>query len=506
MDSQESPPKLSTPLLPGVTSTRGGSKRSLRLVVSDTDVADTALSQASMPDFVHEDTSPLALPARSQSDSNLLELYERWVAQEMDQRYRLLAKGHLCDQSEDLLSPSSLREASVAGVSSEVATVLVILKAFVGGTMLVLPASLLQTGIVAGNITLWAVAALELMGMLKLLEAHQRFGGSFGQLAQRALGSGGSWAVEASIVLSQLGFTAAEMIYVAKSGSFVLGQLSAYMPDDSWLGHASTEHLEHRLIWCQLLLAIPVSWYRDLSALTIFNVMGNLMVFGALVVLSFVTGRGLAEQGADQVQFVPWSSPLPQVVTFAGFSVFAFEGITMVIPIYLAHKNKANFRRTLSWTIVGITILFSVFASANVVLYGEVLKPIVTLNLPESSDLRVWVSCAFALGSLTLVFLMAFPTYEILDGWRLFSRCSGTRILRTLVVTCCALLARFGGAQLDLFISVVGAVGCVPLAFVYPAAIHFFLAAETILEKATDLLLFLFGSCVMLNCLLQLVA
>lgn len=474
-------------------------RRSLRVLTSD----------PGLPLVRKVDRSPGRLPAKASSDSDLYlrgtASPERSVAAEMDMRYRLLAKGFQCS-ADDRESEEEVGAPSGGGVSSEVATVLVILKAFVGGTMLVLPASLLQTGLVAGNITLWAVALLELWGMFKLLEAHRsNAGGSFGQLAQKALGNGGSVAVEVSIVLSQLGFTAAEMIYVAKSGAFVLSWLATNSDlAAEWLGEGSQDDWEPNLVWIQLVLAIPVSWYRDLSALTIFNVVGNLLIFGALLVLSAVTTTGLWEQGP--VSELRLASPLGQLITFAGFSVFAFEGITMVIPIYVAHKNKDSFTFTLGWTIMGITALFSIFASANVVLYGDVLEPIVTLNLPSSSILRVWVSCAFALGSLTLVFLMAFPTYEIIEtnlsrsSIRWVTRCAGSRSMRTAVVTLCAVLARFGGSSLDLFISGVGAIGCVPLAFVYPAAIHYCLVAETKMQKVGDVALFIFGIIIMINC------
>lgn len=448
------------------------------------------------------------LQTRGSSDSMLPGMWRgSGVRAEMRERYRLLAKGPNepigIEPEETAMSPGYTRE---EGRSSDIATILVILKAFVGGTMLVLPASLLQTGLITGNLTLWAVGLLELWCMLKLFQAHQRRGGSFGQLAHKAVGAGGAVAVEGSIVLSQLGFTAAEMIYVAKSGAFVVHWASQrYAAARAVFGDASEAELEPKLIWLQLLVAVPVSWYRELSGLTVFNFAGNFLILGAVLTLSAVTVHGLAEQGT--AHDLTLSCPMRQMLVFAGFSVFAFEGITMVIPIYTAHKNKDTFFITLSGTIVGITLLFSAFASANVALYGRLLEPVLTLNLPAGSGLRVWVSSAFALGSLTLVFLMAFPTYEILES-RLHKTCGvklregpGSKAFRGLVVLACAMTARFGGQQLDLFLSVVGAVGCVPLAFVYPGIIHLRLVAETWWDRVGDVVVIILGMGIMLNCI-----
>eukprot|EP00930_Biecheleria_cincta_P000222 TRINITY_DN10045_c0_g1_i1.p1 TRINITY_DN10045_c0_g1~~TRINITY_DN10045_c0_g1_i1.p1 ORF type:complete len:504 (-),score=71.03 TRINITY_DN10045_c0_g1_i1:112-1593(-) len=436
------------------------------------------------------------------------------IAEEIDERYRQLAA---CHRPPSLLTtPSFLQTDSVenklllpmaateSAWPSEIATILVILKAFVGGTMLVLPASLLQAGLISGNLALWFVGLLELWCMLRLLRAHERYGGSFCELASMALGSGGSLAVEISILLSQLGFTAAEMIYVAKSGAFVLSRLAENFPHvRQMIGERDQASLEPMIIWFECVCCIPVSWYRELGALTIFSFVGNLCILGALLILSVFTVTGLAEHGS--AGGIALSSSTQQTLMFAGFSVFAFEGITMVIPIYTAHKNKASFAGTLSWTICGIIVLFSVFSSANVLLYGTELQPVLTLNLPSASSLRDWVSCAFALGSLTLVFLMVFPTYEILEtrlessfGVQL-STCVSSGIFRSLVVVFCACIARFGGGRLDAFLSVVGALGCVPLAFIYPSAIHCALVAETKGQQLMDVFAGLVGVGIMIN-------
>lgn len=395
---------------------------------------------------------------------------------------------------------------AAGGRSSALATVLVILKAFVGGTMLVLPGSMQKTGLLAGNLTLWAVGLLELWCMLKLVEAHRRFGGSFAQLAERAMGWGGAAAVEASILLSQLGFTAAEMIYVAKTGTFALEWAAAHSAlADEWFGGLGQDQMERLLIWLQLFVVVPVSWCRDLASLTLFNFAGNALILGAVGAISAVTIEGLSRQGPSGE--LPMSSPMNQMLIFVGFSVYAFEGITMVVPIYTAHRHKESFPSVLSWTIIGITALFSIFATANVILYGDLLQPILTLNLPRGSRLRMWVSMAFALGSLTLVFLMAFPTYEIIEG-RLRKSCGlrleggpSTGAVRAVVVCLCSVVARFGGSRLDVFLSLVGAVGCVPLAFIYPGAIHLRLLAERWDQAAGDVAVLVVGLGITISCL-----
>jgi len=373
--------------------------------------------------------------------------------------------------------------------SSDVATVLVILKSFVGGTLLVMPAQFLQAGLLSGGLLFWAVGLLELWCMLKLVETHQEKGGSFSELAGKALGPAGAIAVDVSIVLSQLGFIAAEMIYVARNGSTALEWLARRFPElAAWLGGFDFAVV---LTWLQLFFVIPVAWYRDLAALTAFNFVGNLLVLGTLTVLSVMTVSGLATGGvAPELKL---GCPLQEALVFLGFSVFTFEGINMVIPMYTAHRDKRSFSRLLAKTIVVIIALFSVFATANVLLYGRSLQPILTLNLPQDSRVVGWVPLAFALASLVLVPLMAFPTFEILEGfaqWGCGKALVGSHwrvnLFRAGLMTICAVVARFGGPHLGAFLSLVGAVGCVPLAFVYPAVIHLRLLARSAVEAAGD--------------------
>lgn len=402
-------------------------------------------------------------------------------------------------------SDSKDPRAARLGRSSDTATVLVILKSFVGGTMLVLPSEIYQSGLVCGNIAFWSIGLLELWCMVKLLEAHRMKGSSFGQLAGEAMGSLGSTAVETSIVLSQIGFASAEMIYVSKNGAFVFKWLQVHSPFFAMLfSGVSPADVASMLVWLQLGFAVPVAWYKDLSALTFFNVIGNLLVAIGLLILLFTLGQGLATNGlADDIKM---DCSLQQIFVFLGFSVFTFEGINMVIPMYTAHKNKDSYVRCLTCTLVAIIAIMSAFASANAMLYGSHLKPILTMNLPEASTSQVIVPLVISLASMILVPLMTFPTYEILEAsiQRFFGVVMETdtqkHVFRAILMVLCAVVARFGGAHLDYFLALVGAVGCVPLALVYPSIIHLQLVATSLPAKVVDGIVAIIGLGITLFC------
>eukprot|EP00928_Gymnodinium_smaydae_P068045 TRINITY_DN5109_c0_g4_i1.p1 TRINITY_DN5109_c0_g4~~TRINITY_DN5109_c0_g4_i1.p1 ORF type:complete len:662 (+),score=135.01 TRINITY_DN5109_c0_g4_i1:237-1988(+) len=391
-------------------------------------------------------------------------------------------------------------------LSSDVATVLVILKSFTGSTLLVAPAEFLQAGLLAGNLLFWGIGLLELVCMLKLLRLHQKFGGSFGQLAYRAMGPIGTLAVDGSIVVSQLGFTAVEMIYVAHNGAVAVRWLLDHLPFLATMAQSAgiptgLTEMQAALNFLQLLFIIPVGWSRELGALTVFNFIGNVLVFGSLVALAISSTMGLIADGAAPDP--PLTCSVGQGFAFLGFSVYTFEGVNMVIPMYEAHANKQSFTSLFSCTIVAIVAIFSGFSFLNVSRYGEQLQPVLTLNMDPHSILGGWIPFAFALASLVLVPLMAFPTYGPIEAAAqkfcppLVKSKARVDFIRTVLLIGCAVVAQFFGASLQAFLGLVGAVGCMPLALIYPAITHLRLCAQTRAEVVADALIASFGFIVM---------
>ncbi|CAE7652513.1 AVT4, partial [Symbiodinium sp. KB8] len=272
--------------------------------------------------------------------------------------------------------------------SSDLATVLVILKSFLGDTLLVAPGEFLQAGLVSGNLLFCFMGLLELWCMRKLLAAYREVGGgSFGLLALRALGRGGALAVEVSIVASQLGFIATEMIYFAKNGAHATKWLfEKYLPQESM----HKDDVIAWLTWGQLLLVVPVAWHRDLASLTAFNFVGNTLVLSTTIFLAVLAAGGLVSSGV--AEDLPFLCPVPRGLVFLGFSVFTFEGINMVIPMYESHRDKASFDRILSRTLVAVIAIFATFSTGNVLLYGDGLRPILTLNLAQDSLASTWAA------------------------------------------------------------------------------------------------------------------
>ncbi|CAK9074413.1 Vacuolar amino acid transporter 3 [Durusdinium trenchii] len=348
--------------------------------------------------------------------------------------------------------------------ASNLSTVLVILKSTIGGTLIIIPGAFSKTGLLVAPLLLLLVGGIEIYCMVLLVTCVRRIGGSYGEIARRSMGSLGLWAVDVSILLSQIGFVCAEMLYVAKNCNKALTALGIY---SSWASETS-------ILLLQLLVVIPMSWIRKLQYFQVSNIIANATVLLALAFLLGYSFSGLMTHGPG----VGIESSGPHWMIFAGTVVFSFECINFVIPMYDAHEQKETFAPILVFTLLGVCALFIVFGGVNYAYYGKDTNLVITSNLPEGSQVGRVIPFAFALGSLFNVPLCLFPAAIYVEAL-CFSNVPKSRNrtwkinrMRTVLILSCAFVAFLGKNQIDAFIALIGSVCCVPLAFIFPVICH----------------------------------
>ena len=102
---------------------------------------------------------------------------------------------------------SEVARNTVAGVNSFGKTYFFLVKAFLGSGMLTLPMGFTNGGVGFCVGCMMLICFISIMGMETLLDARQKVGGSFSDLAERALGSTGRVVIDISLALCQVSAT-----------------------------------------------------------------------------------------------------------------------------------------------------------------------------------------------------------------------------------------------------------------------------------------------------------
>ena len=368
--------------------------------------------------------------------------------------------------------------------SSNLSTVLVILKSTIGGTLIIIPYAFSKTGLLLAPLVLLFIGGVEIYCMVLLVKCVRTLGGgSYGEIAGRSMGVLGTWAVDLSILFSQIGFVAAEMVYVSTNCH------KAFAAD----GLQSPLFSETGILLLQLVVVIPMSWIQKLKYFQVSNIIANTTVLVALAILLGYAVGGLATEGEGE-GVEPTG---PNWMIFAGTVVFSFECINFVIPMYDAHEKKETFAPILVYTLLGVCALFILFGGVNYAYYGEHTQDVITKNLPGDSRVGRAIPFAFALASLFNVPLFLFPAAIYLES-QFFSQvpsCARTwkiNGMRTLMILLCTYIAFKGMRNIDAFVALVGSFCCVPLAFIFPVICHFKICqpnAQTLALNGSVLLL-----------------
>ncbi|KAH8820069.1 transmembrane amino acid transporter protein-domain-containing protein [Xylogone sp. PMI_703] len=410
------------------------------------------------------------------------------------------AGGEGSDEERDHMEDSALltpgrkkrkRKEHPTGTSGPVGAALLLLKSFVGTGVLFLPKAYLNGGMLFCNVVLLFVAALSYYCFVLLINTRLRVEGSFGDIGGILYGKWMRNLILSSIVLSQIGFVAAYIVFTSKNlQAFILAvsECKTYI-EIKWL------------ILMQMTIFLPFSLLRDISKLGVTALIADAFILAGLVYLYYydILTIYLQHGVADIVNFNPKDWTL-----FIGTAIFTFEGIGLIIPIQEAMKEPKKFPRVMFVVMIIITIVFVSMGALSYAAYGSATQTVVILNLPQDSKMVNGVQFLYSLAILLSTPLQIFPAIKITENG-LFTK-SGKynpyikwqkNIFRFFVVMLCAAIAWFGANDLDKFVSIVGSFACVPLVYIYPPMLHYKAVAKNNFRKFADVILCIFGVIVM---------
>ncbi|CAO1637057.1 unnamed protein product [Jaminaea pallidilutea] len=374
------------------------------------------------------------------------------------------------------------------GEASVTEATMMLLKSFVGTGILFLGKAFLNGGLLFSSVVLCSVAMISLKAFLLLVKANLRVPASFGDMGGELYGPKMRLAILTSIVFSQLGFVAAYTVFVAQNlQAFVLG-----------VTHGKTNIDTLWFIALQLAIFIPLSLVRKIAKLSSTALIADAFILAGIIYLYQYEIRHVLENGVSDVQqFNRKSFPL-----FVGTAVFTFEGVGLVIPITESMKEPQKFPKVLSGVMVVVMLLFTSSGALSYIAFGSKTQTVVMTNMPQDNKFVQALLFLYAVAILLSTPLQLFPALQILERG-VFSTKSGKynqkvklekNLFRIFLVVLCCFTAYFGSSQLDVFVSFIGAVFCVPLCFIFPVLLSLRAMPErSWWSKSIDVAILIFG-------------
>ena len=373
------------------------------------------------------------------------------------------------------------------GKATATKAVLLLLKSFVGTGVLFLPKAYLNGGILFSSLVLIFVSVLSYWCFLLLIQSRMAVGvSSFGDIGGALYGDRMRQVILFSIVLSQIGFAAAYIVFTSEN---LQALILAVTNQKTFINIES-------LIFLQLLIFLPLSMIRNIAKLSGTALIADFFILLGLLYLYYWGGLTIATHGiADVKLFNPKDWTL-----FIGTAIFTFEGIGLIIPIQESMKKPSQFGPVLAGVMIAITIVFVSMGALCYAAYGSNVKTVVILNLPQDSKFVNGVQLLYSLAILLSTPLQLFPAIRILEnGIFVHSGKHNPTIkwqknaFRFFLVFFTAFVAWGGADDLDKFVALIGSFACIPLVYVYPPLLHLKSVANTAIWKAADIILLVFG-------------
>ena len=357
------------------------------------------------------------------------------------------------------------RRASPEGKSGSLRALALLLKSFVGTGILFLPRAFANGGMLFGILVLLGVAALSYYCFILLINTRSKVDASFGDMGGMLYGKWLRGLILGSLVLSQIGFVSAYIVFTAENlKAFAFAVSNCVANVDIKL-----------LIMAQLIVFLPMSLFRDINKLGGAAVVAEAFIFIGILYLAGFDISVIVKQGGiaqSVVLFNPstWS-------LFIGTAVFTFEGIGLILPIQDGMKRPQDFPGVLFIVMIITAVLFTGMGALSYATFGADTKTVVLLNLPQDDKFVNAVQFLYAIAILLSTPLQLFPAIRILEN--AFFTKSGRRnervkwyknFFRFFLVVVCALISWVGAGDLDKFVSLVGSFACIPLVYIYPVS------------------------------------
>ncbi|KAK4325594.1 hypothetical protein Pmani_003836 [Petrolisthes manimaculis] len=388
---------------------------------------------------------------------------EEEVDDEQDDNEGLTASGHHIDDSHQQTTSCE--------------TLIHLIKGNIGTGILAMPDGLKNSGLYTGTILLPFIAAICIHCMHILIkcahELKERLGVGgldYAEVGYHAFSTGPSplrrfaplarSILNTFLTITQLGFCCVYVVFIAANVKQVV---DCKLPGNEMDIHGYMAFL--------IIPVLAIAMIRSLKVLAPFSLISNVFL-GLGLAITFHYLLTDVPSSYDRPEFKSWN----QLPLFLGTSIYAFEGIGVVLPLerkMTAPEDLRGFNGVLNTGMILVTCGYIAVGFFGYLKYGDAVHGSITLNLPPGDNLAQLVKILMAVAIYLTYSLMLYVPAEIM--WphlkpRFHShkaRRIGEYVFRAFLVLCTFVLAA-AIPNIGLFISLVGAMSSSTLAIIFP--------------------------------------
>jgi proton-coupled amino acid transporter len=277
-----------------------------------------------------------------------------------------------------------------------------------------------------------------------------------------AFGPLGRVVIDTALLVSQVGFCCAYLIFISENLATVIHGLSQHQ----WL-----------------IIILPPLFFLtlipDLSNLAIFSLFAQISnLFAFAVVFWFDFDHLHLASPEHRKEFSITGFPF-----FFSVAIYCFEGAGMILSLEqsVCEALRPLFRSYFVTTIISVTVLYITFGCFGFLSFGPETRDIITLNLPHNSgvDFAVIVKSCLCFSLFFTYPIMMFPVTSLLEE-RLLNQPSRlyANLIRVGLVAATGITVILVPRFADLM-ALVGSTCCTLLAFIMPGLCHLILFGKS---------------------------
>ena len=224
-----------------------------------------------------------------------------------------------------------------------------LMKGFVCSACLYLPRSFVKGGYGFTNIAILLSGFITIYCAMLLIQIRTKVGASsYTAIGEKLFGKPGKIMVNIALCLSQIGFVCAYLYFIMVNFSDIF--YHAFGLDIS----------RFYLAIIQFVVFTLLCYVRKIEIFAVTHVFADLMIVVALVTIIVYGSMKMVNDGETQINTIPFMNKKTYSDAI-GFSVYAFEGIGIILPVQDITVNPDGYYKIVIAVITTVALIYVIF-------------------------------------------------------------------------------------------------------------------------------------------------